>query len=324
LLGRRWRVVLSPAHLAGVPLLCAACAAWPLALYGAEGESGMRAFVLNNGLYRVVPGAPEYLGGHEQPFWYYLTRLPDQVGWVALFVPATAAWLLRGEAASSFCLPALRFLGGVLAVGALLLTIPGTKRGLYLLPFQPPLAVAIGAWVAAVGSSDAHRSRIERGVASFCARLVREDPSRAAAGACRGPYRVLGIAFAISVACYLFVYPFFANRDRNLEPMARDVSARVGGHPLVGLRLEEGIRGAFAFYAGRIVPSVQDPQDLAQSFEPSGSGYVLAPLWMQEPIDAALGRSVAIAGTWRGAHNDFSLYALSPPQSLAGAGSKAE
>ena len=56
LLARRWRVVLSPVHLAGLPLLAAACAAWPLVLYHIGGEEAARTFLINNGWYRIAPG----------------------------------------------------------------------------------------------------------------------------------------------------------------------------------------------------------------------------------------------------------------------------
>ena len=81
--------------------------------------------------------------------------MSGQLGWILLFVPAAAAWLWRGEAPPGWRMPALRFLAWVFPIGVLLLSIPGTKRGLYLLPFEPPLAVAIGAWIAAAARADA-------------------------------------------------------------------------------------------------------------------------------------------------------------------------
>jgi hypothetical protein len=46
----------------------------------------------------------------------------------------------------------------VLPVGAFLLTIPGTKRELYLLPLIAPLGIAVGAWVAATVGQAPYRT----------------------------------------------------------------------------------------------------------------------------------------------------------------------
>src|SRR4030095_1162035 len=90
LLARRSCVVLSPVHLAGLPLLAAACAAWPLVRDRVAGEEAARTFLINNGWYRIAPeaGAGHYLGGHANPFWYYLERVPGQLRWMLLFVAA--------------------------------------------------------------------------------------------------------------------------------------------------------------------------------------------------------------------------------------------
>jgi len=112
LAARRWRVVFSPVHIAGLPLLAAACVAWPLLLERTGGDAAARTFLLDNGWYRIDPaaGAGEYLGGHSKPFWYYLPNVFSQLGWITLFAPAAAVWLWRGEAPPGWRVSALRFL----------------------------------------------------------------------------------------------------------------------------------------------------------------------------------------------------------------------
>jgi 4-amino-4-deoxy-L-arabinose transferase-like glycosyltransferase len=313
LLARRWRVVASPVHLAGLPLLAAACAAWPLVLYHVGGEGAARTFLIDNGWYRVAPaaGAGHYLGGHISPFWYYLPMVFGQLGWILLFVPPAAAWLWRGGAPPGWRVPALRFLAWVFPIGVLLLSIPGTKRRLYMLPFEPPLAIAIGAWIAAAARPDALRTRIESAVNTLCARIVRVDIAGALAGACRAPYRAAALAFAITIA-WDAIGLRFVGRDRDLGPMARAVGERVGGEPLFLLGPEESLRGAIPFYTGRIPAHSGDSSRLGQQLAQSGARFLLAPLWLREQIAAELGSGAALEETWTAAGDGYALFVISP------------
>jgi 4-amino-4-deoxy-L-arabinose transferase-like glycosyltransferase len=270
LIARRWRVIASPVHVAGVPLLVGACAAWPLLLQHASGEEAARTFLLNNGWYRIAPaaGVGSYAGGHVEPFWYYLPRVFGQLGWIALFAPPTAAWLWRDAAPAGWRTPALRFLAWVLPIGALLLSIPGTKRGLYLLPFEPPLAVAVGAWIAA----------------------------SAAAGR-RVPYRIAAVAFAAAIA-WNAVGLRFVGRDRDLGPMARAVGERVGDAQLFVLQGEECLLGALPFYTGRIPMNSRDPDQLAQQLVRTGARFLLAPSSLRERVARELGGGRVPLATW--------------------------
>jgi hypothetical protein len=209
----------------------------------------------------------------------------------------------------------------------LLLSIPGTKRGLYLLPFEPPLAVAIGAWIAAAARGDAHRSRVERAVNAVCTHVVgallrpiaklagvaelRDDVRRTDTGPCRAPYRLAVAAFAIAVAWNVFAYPI-TRRDRDLGPMAREVGLRAGAEPLLGLWLGECVLGALPFYAGLIPIRLHDAAGLAQHVARSGARQLLAPVFVRERIEAELGHPVSPEQTWNAAGTDYALYPLPP------------
>ena len=318
LAARRWRVVLSPVHIAGLPLLAAACVAWPLLLERAGGDAAARTFLLNNGWYRIDPaaGAGEYLGGHTKPFWYYLPNVFNQLGWITLFAPAAAVWLWRGEAPPGWRVSALRFLAWVFPIGLILLSIPGTKRGLYLLPFEPPLAVVIGAWIAAAARADAQRSRLEAGVSALCARIARVDIAAAAAGACRAPYRVAAIAFAIAIA-WNTVGLRFVGRDRDLGPMARAVDERAGADPLLLLQPEECVRGAFPFYTGRIPPFSRDADRLAEQLAESRTRFLVAPLSLRDQIAAELGSGAVLEQIWTADDDEYGLFAVRPEVAAA-------
>ncbi|HKA15277.1 MAG TPA: glycosyltransferase family 39 protein [Myxococcota bacterium] len=323
LAARRWRVVFSPVHVAGLPLLAAACVAWPLLLEHAGGDAAARVFLLNNGWYRIAPeaGAGQYLGGHERPFWYYLPHVFSQLGWIALFAAAAGAWLWRGAAPTGWRVPALRFLAWVLPIGVILLSIPGTKRGLYLLPFEPPLAVAVGAWIAAAARPDPHRTRLEIAVNTLCARIARVDLGAAAAGACRAPYRVASMAFAIAIA-WNAVGMRFVGGDRDLGPMARAVGERAGADPLLLLLPEECVLGAFPFYTGRIPAVSRDADRLAEQIAQRGTRFLLAPLALRNRIATELGSGAVLEEAWSAGDDDYGLFAVHPDvaASLAPAG----
>ena len=313
LFARRWSAVRSPVHLVALPLLIAACAAWPIALHHAGGDSQLRAFALNNVWYRIAPaaGAGRYIGGHQHPAWFYLERMFGQLGWITVFLPAVAAWLWRGAAPSGWRVPALRFLACVFPIGVILLSIPATKRALYLLPFEPPLAVAIGAWIAATLRPDARRSRIEAAVNTLCARIAQTDLAGAASGACRAPYRLAALSFAIAIA-WNTIGLRFVERDRELAPMVRAVGARVGAETLFVLSPSECLLGALPFYTGRIPQYSRHVAELPRLLAQSSAHFLLAPLPMRDKIAAELGSGAELEQTWTADDDGYALFALSP------------
>lgn len=309
----RWRALRSSVHWVALPLLLAACAAWPIALYLAGGEQSVSTFLLHNVWYRIDPaaGGSLYHGGHEHPFWYYGTRMFGQLGWIIVLVPAVAAWLWRGASPPAWRMPALRFLAWVFPIGLILLSIPGTKRALYLLPFEPPLAVAIGAWIAAVGRADAGRTRVEAFVNALCARIARVDLAAAARGACRAPYRVAALSFAIAIA-WNAIGLRFVERDRELAPMARAVGARVGAEQLLVLRPSESLLGALPFYTGRIPLHSGQLEQVRQQLTQGDARFLLAPTALRERISSELAGEAALAQTWTADDDDYVLFAISP------------
>jgi 4-amino-4-deoxy-L-arabinose transferase-like glycosyltransferase len=151
LAGRRWDFFRSWAHVPGVLLFLALCLSWPLALYLRGGKDlFMGGFVIRNILFRVMPPEIEgvYVGGHVNPFWYYVGFPSEVMPWLVAF-PATGHWLWKKRWPREWNGRALFFLGSVFPVGLLLLSIPGTKRMLYLLPLIAPLGATVGAWLAA-------------------------------------------------------------------------------------------------------------------------------------------------------------------------------
>jgi 4-amino-4-deoxy-L-arabinose transferase-like glycosyltransferase len=253
------------AHVAGAALCVAVCGAWLAWLRHAEGAAALQTFWLQNGVLRVAPSAGAYAGGHVRELGYYLPRMPQMLGWTFGLLPALAVWLRRGGPPPGARGAALRFLALVFPIGVVLLSIAGTKRSLYLLPITVPLAVPVGAWIAAVGRSDSLRSRVEIATARVCAaaagpwRELRVDGT----GPFRAPLRVAAVVYAGVVAWNVLGAPH-SDLDRDLGPLSREVVARSGPGPVVGFRVGEDVRGSIPFYTGRIVELLDDEDAVAR------------------------------------------------------------
>jgi 4-amino-4-deoxy-L-arabinose transferase-like glycosyltransferase len=144
---RRWSLLLHPAHLPGLLLLALSCSAWPYLLYQRGGRELLDGFLIDNVKDRFASdGRGAYRGGHHNPFYYHLLHAPLELAPWIFVLPSLYRSMVRG-----------RLPGGlprgfvscslVFPIGLLLLSIPTTKRTLYLLPLLAPLAVAVGVWL---------------------------------------------------------------------------------------------------------------------------------------------------------------------------------
>jgi len=151
LLTRRWNFFRSWAHIPGVLVCLALCLWWPFLLYVRGGKELLfNGFVIPNIFERISPEFEQYYeGGHAHPSWYYLFGFPTEILPWLITLPAVSHWLWRKRWPSGWNGPALVCLALLFPIGVILLSIPGTKRMLYLLPLFAPLGVVIGAWVAA-------------------------------------------------------------------------------------------------------------------------------------------------------------------------------
>ena len=150
LVTRRWNFFRSWVHVPGILVCLALCLWWPLLLYFRGGKELLfDGFVLPNVFGRISPAFGQYHeGGHRHPFWYYLQFPSEIIPWV-IALPAVGHWLWRKRWPSEWNGPALVCLASLFPIGVILLSIPATKRTLYLLPLFAPLGVVVGAWVAA-------------------------------------------------------------------------------------------------------------------------------------------------------------------------------
>ena len=134
---RRLRRLLEPDWIAGFPLLFVPAGLWMFAWGAATGEHFPIGEVLGRFADRVVSGLH-----HPRPTWHVLTTLPlALLPWIAL-LPATIAetWPLRQRARDD----RLTFIYCLLISDALIFAASVEKRGVYLLPMVPLVALLVG------------------------------------------------------------------------------------------------------------------------------------------------------------------------------------
>ena len=148
----------------GVIIFLVIVAPWIIGLYLKGGKQALQEYLLQNTLGRMLPSAiTHYAGGHKHSFFYYFVKLPqDFIPWIAA-LPASLVFLIRPPHSME-----RRVRKGLINIlilfagGFLLLSLPGTKRGLYLLPLYPLLAVVVGGWLAHLEDTKGHTSRLDR------------------------------------------------------------------------------------------------------------------------------------------------------------------
>ncbi|RMG18677.1 MAG: phospholipid carrier-dependent glycosyltransferase [Planctomycetota bacterium] len=251
---------------------------WLAGVAAEGGEAALKTVVVDNHLRRFAPAAG-YAGGHERPWHYYLGKLPVVLLPSLVLLPAALAWHRRQGRTRQPLGPCLAWLGG----GAVLLSLAGTKRQVYLLPLVPPAALLAGGWVA--GLIGRPLTRLEDwtlralGWAALAGALVgpgvllgRGAPLRCAlvcgwaAGAAVALFaflalrrgRVEGFLLRVLLALLLTLlgcYPSYAamqDRRHDLSAFFRGVAVRVPPRvPILLWEPSEATRGALRFYADR-------------------------------------------------------------------------
>ena len=157
--GRAFRELLPLAAL-GLPLFALLVVPWAVALQRAAGWSGLQECLVNNTVGRFVHTDASARYGHTQPVWFYLAiAIPWLLPWtLALPAMARSASFRRGTPGSD----GRRLLLTTAALGLLMLTVPSSKREVYLLPLLPAFAVCMGAWLDGVGAGEAIERRDRR------------------------------------------------------------------------------------------------------------------------------------------------------------------
>lgn len=180
-----------------------------------------------------------FFGGtaHVRPFYYYLYQLPvDFLPW-SLPLPLAAVSLAKGLRAEEALRTPTRFLACWIAVPLAFFTISAGKRGLYLLPIFPALALATAA-----GLADwANISRARR----------------------RALPRMIGLVGALQAVFLLVVAPLALDPEKSPRPLAEAAAAQIRpGQPL-GLLGLEPLEAAIPYYGGPASQRLSNETDLS-------------------------------------------------------------
>ena len=171
---RRSRAVRELLVLAAIaiPVFLLLVTPWAVALQRAAGWEGFQECLINNTVSRFAgaPGGTRY--GHSQRAWFYLGAGPPWfLPWTFALPAMLRSGLFRRETSGS---DARRLLLATVGLGILMLSVPASKRDLYLLPLLPAWSVCVAGWLDRVGKRKGKESLDRRtllAVAGFAAFL---------------------------------------------------------------------------------------------------------------------------------------------------------
>jgi 4-amino-4-deoxy-L-arabinose transferase-like glycosyltransferase len=286
LLTRRWALLLSRVHLVALPLFVLAVAAWPLLLGERLGPAARDEWWTQNVIGRVAPGE-DYRGGHVLGPFYYVLGVPGFALPWSLALPFVVAWLLRrpraGEPRSQDGVRrALLYLAAACALGLLLLSVAGTKRGLYALPLLAPLAVLTAAWISSAGS----RAR----------RLLE-----------RAAWLLVGASLlALSLGS------LFEDPATDFTPLASDLASMHVLDTTAGFRASEALRAIVPFRTGILLPDLRDAAELEQQVAERPALRLLIEKTVLPDVPEAIARRLQLVRPWNFGRHEIGLYALAP------------
>lgn len=218
-------------------------ALWIVAATALAPEGFAREAVGTNVFARFFAGS-----SHARPFYYYAYQLPlDFLPWSLLW-PLAIAVLVRSASTST-----TRFLAVWTLVPLAFFSVSAGKRGLYLLPIFPALAL----WSAFAVSS----------------------PANAASGHPRSPTRVRTLAAAIAavalieLAGALFGLPRL-DPEKSPRPIARAIASHAKVDEAVGVYGLRPLEGVIPYYGKRRVRSLRD-EAAARAFLDEGGRLIL-------------------------------------------------
>jgi 4-amino-4-deoxy-L-arabinose transferase-like glycosyltransferase len=205
-----WHIVL------GCGLIGGAVALWLWLLWREGGRASLDTFLVYNQLERFFPDAETYQGGHVRPLWYYLLTTPvDLLPWTPFVILAGLSAWRNWKRFPELHREGVRLcIAGTLPI-FLALSLAGTKRGMYLLPVFPLIALFVASWAAATEQIDGWENRVERGWEIFLLACAVLSPA-ALFLAPSTWFFWLGSVVVLYFFCYVFGNPPAAEREARL------------------------------------------------------------------------------------------------------------
>jgi 4-amino-4-deoxy-L-arabinose transferase-like glycosyltransferase len=223
-----WKLLRAAPLWLGLPILVAPIAWWLLAISRDPRGDLLHVFLVDNHLGRFSGTAA--LLGHHQPFYYYAIQFPAQSApWIVALLGLLPR--LRGRLRTS----ETRYLLSWLLPGLLFLTAATTKRGIYVIPLLPPVAILTA------------QGLVDWGKTAWIPRLS-------------------GALTALVVVAALVAIPRVEPR-KSLRPFGEALAACGPDSRLCALDPDETTRAVIPFYTGRRVEAVTttDLEALAKS-----------------------------------------------------------
>jgi 4-amino-4-deoxy-L-arabinose transferase-like glycosyltransferase len=272
----------------GGGLIAGAAALWLWLLWREGGRASLDIFLIYNQLGRFFPDPETYQGGHVRPIWYYLLTTPvDLLPWTPFVLLAGLSAWRNWEQLPELPREAIRLcIAGTLPV-FLALSLAGTKRGMYLLPVFPLIALFVASWAAAAEQIDGWENKVERGWEIFLLACAVLSPAALFLAPSTWPFWLASV-----VALYFFCYVFnhlpaerevrllrtaflvclaivnllitvrpFVDRFKSFVPFVQQLEKHVSpATPLYAYRPDETTLGVVNFYTGRQLSEVVPEQ----------------------------------------------------------------
>jgi 4-amino-4-deoxy-L-arabinose transferase-like glycosyltransferase len=286
----------------GIILILCTMAAWGWVLYTKGGTNFLSTFFVYNQFGRFLPGNDIYHGGHIKPFYYYFFSFwGDAAPWSVLLIPA----FIRANK----IFDTNRYMNAWFLGGFFLLCLASTKRGSYLLPLYPAMAVVIARWMTLVMCGGL--LKWEKGLLwvimtlVFLATLIvpttyiflLKGPwwlaslmivitSVAILYAWRHFKHAMPLAVAISWAILLLawtplLYPQI-DQVKSYKGFFTDLGKTVSNKPLIGYHLTETMEALCPFYGGVYADNIQDKNLFEEILRGQGEKYAVVQLKRQD------------------------------------------
>ena len=269
-----WHLLLGGAMVAGAASL------WLWLLWVKGGRQLLETFLVYNQFGRFFPGTVVYRGGHQRPFWYYFVNTPaDLLPWTPfVLLAAITAWRYWGRLSDAERDGARLCASATLPV-FFALSLAGTKRGLYLLPIFPLIALLVGWWATTDWPAPRWVEKLERWWEWVLIVVIALSPSAIVLAPRvwfywlpgvvviilffysfkvplpqERPGRLLGTALLLCLALgnmFLTVPPFI-DGFKSFVPFVEELERQAGSSAtLYAYRPDETTLGVVSFYTGR-------------------------------------------------------------------------
>jgi len=269
-------------------------AAWAFVLYQRGGIEFIRTFYLYNQLGRFL-NIGIYSGGHVRPFYYYFTTIwADAAPWSLILVPFFIS--IRNYTNEK------KFIVSWFIAGFILLSIASTKRGLYILPLLPAMAVMAALWMEHVITEASSRTDkvffwIIIILVSVCSLLLPFVYVMKFHGAYLTAvlllltglalpvfvYRIFkpGLAFVLVVSwTFLIVLwiPFvipLVDIQKSYKPLFTQIGEYANGSQVTGYQLTESLEAFSPFYGNFYVENIENRDVFEKLIKSPGPSYLM-------------------------------------------------